>query len=309
MGCGQITAADLKRRQSFPLDVKVKLTQERIREFYEELHGLAYISFSGGKDSTVLLDMVKGMYPDVPAVYCDTGVEDPEARKFALSKADKVLRPKRTFREVIDTFGYPFPSKEQARYIHDARHGTDKLKGIRLSDGNFSVSKKWRYLISAPFEVSAECCRVMKHQPFERYETCSHRWPYVAMMASESMLRKQSYINHGCNWFEGHKRSMPMAFWTEQDVMRYIVENNLEYASCYGEIVEEDGELRTTRANRTGCTICMFGVDREPYPNRFERMEKERPKLHAHLMENVGMSRVLDYCGVPYSAESRRRFG
>ena len=102
MACGKVTAEDLKRRQAFPLDIKVKLTQERVTEFYEKLHGLTYIAFSGGKDSTVLLDIVKRMYPDVPAVYCDTGVEDPDARRFALSKADKVLKPRRSFREVIE---------------------------------------------------------------------------------------------------------------------------------------------------------------------------------------------------------------
>ena len=69
------TNEDLKQMQSFDLDRKIQITQTRIIEFYERLEGKVYISFSGGKDSTVLLDLVRRIYPDVPAVYIDTGLE------------------------------------------------------------------------------------------------------------------------------------------------------------------------------------------------------------------------------------------
>ena len=67
----------LQQMQSLPLELKIEKTKIRIREYYEELDGYVYISFSGGKDSTVLLDIARSMYPDIPAVFSDTGLEEP----------------------------------------------------------------------------------------------------------------------------------------------------------------------------------------------------------------------------------------
>ena len=114
---GAVSAEELKARQALPLEYKVMLSQSAIMRWYERFDGNVYVSFSGGKDSTVLLDIVKELYPDVPAVFCDTGLEYPEVRHLALKRADVVIRPKMTFKAVIERYGYPFPSKEQAMYI------------------------------------------------------------------------------------------------------------------------------------------------------------------------------------------------
>lgn len=58
----------LKQRQSLPLHLKVELSKNRIKQFYEHFDGNVYVSFSGGKDSTVLLHLVRSLYPEVPAV-------------------------------------------------------------------------------------------------------------------------------------------------------------------------------------------------------------------------------------------------
>lgn len=160
----------LKQRQALPLEAKIVFTQSRIREWYSHYQGDVYVSYSGGKDSTVLLDIVKGMFPDVPAVFCDTGLEYPEVRELALRKADVVLKPEMNFKQVIEKYGYPIPSKEQALFIRQARHSAEKTKAIRLGDGRFSVSKKWRSLLIAPFEVSEKCCNVMKKKPFRKFQ-------------------------------------------------------------------------------------------------------------------------------------------
>jgi len=108
------TIQDLKMRQALPLDIKVSMTQQRIREWINEfgVEGV-YVSFSGGKDSTVLLHLVREMYPDVPAVFVDTGLEYPEIREFVRT-FDNVewLKPKMNFKQVIQKYGYPFISKE-----------------------------------------------------------------------------------------------------------------------------------------------------------------------------------------------------
>ena len=96
----------LKELQALPLERKVLITQSRILEWYNYWNGQVYVSFSGGKDSTVLLHIVRNLFPDVEAVFVDTGLEYPELRAF-VKTFDNVtcLKPKMNFRQVIDTYG------------------------------------------------------------------------------------------------------------------------------------------------------------------------------------------------------------
>lgn len=106
-----------------PLEIKIRMTQLRIRGWIQEYgEDGVYVSFSGGKDSTVLLDMVRKLYPDVKAVFVDTGLEYPEIREFVKS-FDNVdwLRPKMNFKQVIEKYGYPFISKEVSECVYGAR--------------------------------------------------------------------------------------------------------------------------------------------------------------------------------------------
>lgn len=118
------TVADLQAMQAWPLSRKIQVTQTRIIEWYIKNNGQVYVSFSGGKDSTVLLDLARRIYPDIPAVFIDTGLEYPEIREFVKS-IDSVtwLRPKMNFRKVIETYGYPLVSKEISAKIYFARKG------------------------------------------------------------------------------------------------------------------------------------------------------------------------------------------
>lgn len=102
------THGDLKQMQSLPLSAKVQMTKRRIEEWYDFFNGDVYVSFSGGKDSTVLLDIARSMYPDIEAVFVDTGLEYPEIREFVKSFENVTwLKPKITFKEVIEEYGYP----------------------------------------------------------------------------------------------------------------------------------------------------------------------------------------------------------
>lgn len=117
------TKDELRYMQSLPLDLKIRLTEDRIRAWvgrYGE-DGVC-VSFSGGKDSTVLLDIVRNLYPDVKAVFSNTGLEYPEIRQFAM-KHDNVdiVYPEMRFKDVITQYGYPLISKEVAEAIYYAR--------------------------------------------------------------------------------------------------------------------------------------------------------------------------------------------
>lgn len=117
------TAEELKMLTSLPLDIKILKTKQRIKEWvdYWGEDGV-YISFSGGKDSTVLLHIVRELYPNAPAVFVDTGLEYPEIRKF-VKTFDNVtwVKPDKNFREVILSVGYPFFSKEVSNNVEGAR--------------------------------------------------------------------------------------------------------------------------------------------------------------------------------------------
>ena len=113
----------LKSMQAAPLSVKVALTKDRIREWVNEYgeYGV-YVSFSGGKDSTVLLTIAREMYPDIRAVFVDTGLEYPEIRDFVRTW-DNVewLKPKLNFKQVIEKYGYPFIGKEVSEKVYYAK--------------------------------------------------------------------------------------------------------------------------------------------------------------------------------------------
>ena len=126
-------------------------------------------------------------------------------------------------------------------------------------------------------------------------------------MACESQMRKMSWLKNGCNAFDAtNPVSTPMSFWTEQDVLRYIKEYNIPYASVYGEIEEDSsGRLHTTKCDRTGCVFCAYGAQCEKEPNRFQMLKQTHPKLWNYFMKpwdegGLGMKEVLDYIGVKY---------
>ena len=107
--------------QSLPLDIKIMKTKRRIQEWIDYYgEDKVYISFSGGKDSTVLLDLVRQVNSNIPAVFIDTGLEYPETKEFVNSIDNvTILRPKMSFKQVIEKYGYPMVSKEQANYLDD----------------------------------------------------------------------------------------------------------------------------------------------------------------------------------------------
>ena len=114
---------ELQQLQALPLKVKVQKTRQRIREWVDEYgENGVYVSVSGGKDSTVLLDIVRKDYPNVKAAFVDTGLEYPEIREF-VKGYDNVdwLKPKMNFKQVIEKYGYPFISKEVSECVEGAR--------------------------------------------------------------------------------------------------------------------------------------------------------------------------------------------
>ena len=311
-------AYELKQMQSLPLDIKIRMTKERIRQWYEYWDGQVYVSFSGGKDSTVLKHIVDSMYDDVPAVFVNTGLEYPEIQKFAMSQKNVVtVRPEMRFDEVIKKYGYPVVSKEVAQTVCEAKKNAQtgkyiyrikKLNG-ELVDKNGKPSTynipQWKFLLDAPYDISHKCCDVMKKKPAKTYEKTTGRKAIIGTLASESTLRKTQWVRYGCNAFESKRpTSQPLSFWTEQDILHYIKQFDVPYCSVYGDIVPvDDGEqfegqlttfdvlndyegtlLKTTGCDRTGCIFCMFGCHLEKEPNRFQRLKETHPRQYEYCI-------------------------
>ena len=175
---------ELKTMQNYPLELKIMKTEQRIIEWvsYYGIDGV-YVSFSGGKDSTVLLHICRKLYPNIKALYIDTGLEYPEVKQFVKTWDNvDIIRPKMSFREVINKYGYPVISKEQSQYISKYRNAkSEKTKETRLNGnkwGRGKISEKWKFMIDSPFLISDQCCNVMKKNPAKEYEkkNNTHFW-------------------------------------------------------------------------------------------------------------------------------------
>ena len=103
------TMSDLYSMQAAPLSIKIKMTSRRIRDWVDEYgQDGVYVSFSGGKDSTVLVDIVRNVcgYKKIPLVFVDVPTQYPELKEFALTFDNLViLKPKISFAQVCEKYG------------------------------------------------------------------------------------------------------------------------------------------------------------------------------------------------------------
>lgn len=162
--------------------------------------------------------------------------------------------------------------------------------------------EKYLPLVYTPFQISHMCCSKMKKGPLKAYQRQTKSFPILATMAEESRIRKQAWIRHGCNAFESnHPMSQPLSFWTEQDVLAYIVKYNVPLCPVYGDIVSVDADgneyppidiagnlqcnLSCTGCKRTGCVFCGFGFHNEKGKTRFQLLAEIEPRKYEYALQ------------------------
>lgn len=290
------TMAELRQMQSLSLNSKIAMTKTRIKGWINEYgEDGVFISFSGGKDSTVLMDIIRNdMGIDLHAVFVDVPTQFPELRDFAKSWSNvEVIRPSMSFMEVCDKYGFPIISKEVSLKVDRIQHKPDSaylkfFDGSQKGKSRYDVSK-YRFLLDAPFGISSQCCDRLKKDPLHEYHDKTKMNGITAQMASESFSRAKEWMHNGCNGFNlKYPLSNPMAFWTDQDVLQYIYEKKLPICSVYGDVVmveEKDKQVyKTTGCKRTGCMLCGFGCHMEkPGQGRFEKLRESHPKMYGLL--------------------------
>jgi 3'-phosphoadenosine 5'-phosphosulfate sulfotransferase (PAPS reductase)/FAD synthetase len=298
-----MTTQELHTRQGWTLEQKIDHSVGAIEAFITRTGKVPYISFSGGKDSTVLLDLARRFVDrDIKGVFCNTGNEWPEIVRFVKQTENiTIIRPEMTVKAVLEQYGFPLISKEQAHGIRQAKttksprllsirlHGSDPRKGHTTG----KISNCWQFLITEPFMVSEKCCDCLKKRPFARHQKETGEVPVIGTLAGESDARKREYIRRGgCNSFEGnHTASYPISIWTDSDIWEYLRKFRVPYSPIYD----------ISGVERTGCMVCGFGAHIERGLSRFQLLNDLYPKAYRLFMNYTNN-------GVTYR-EALRRIG
>ena len=296
-------AEELRRLQRKPYEWKIEHALDVIREFVEhEGGGHVYVSFSGGKDSLVLLHLVRSIYPDVPAVFANTGIEFPEQVKFVRSFPNVTeVHPIKHFPKILKEDGIVYPSKEVAMYIRDAKKGCRyAINGLMGKDAEGKENRykarfrRWAYLMDCGVKISPDCCKLMKERPMRDYEKQNGKSPIIGTRAEESFRRAVGWMKSGCNSFNGPRhKSTPLSLWTEQDVLEYIVEHRIALSPMYGDIAKVDGKYMLTGCARTGCMFCPVPIAHGDYKN-IEYARTHHPKMYETMMIKHGLKAMLE---------------
>lgn len=333
---------DAKQRfiaqQNLPYEVKIRRAELRVQEFIREMDKRGcntYVSV-GGLDSITLLLFIRKLGYGIPAISV-SGVEDKSIQAVHEQLGVTRLKSYKSKVEVLNTIGFPVISKRIAGKIDLLQHPTENNKTVRHAiitgecgaQGHFATNsrmqlpQKWLQLFAgmaneeygthyqkAPFQVSNKCCYYLKEKPCDDWAREHNSWPFLGMMASEGGQREEALVEHGCNYYgKTTMRSAPFAPFLRQDILQLAIDLKVPVPEIYGEIKRKpDGMLYTTKAQRTGCSMCGFGIHLEERPHRFDRIRERNEKEWHFWMydccrdpetgEKYGWGKVLDWIGV-----------
>lgn len=298
---GRIVA--LNGLRSLPLEAKIIKTKMLVSEAIEEF-GIDYIylSYSGGKDSTVLSNIIRQEYPDITHIFSNTTNEYPETIKHLNWEKDEngmnltIVYPRDrngkayNFKRVVKEYGYPLFTKRVSNAIRTYRRA--KSERTKSNSQGYILRNFKKYDQFKTLNISDLCCDKLKTSPIKKYaKKMKLECAIIATLSEESKTRKADWLNFGCNIFHIKKDNQcrPLSFWTEDDIYEYIEKYNIKIPDLY--------QMGYTR---NGCMFCGFGIEYESKTglNRFERLSMTHPKMHDYLTNNF--SDILDKCNIKY---------
>jgi hypothetical protein len=329
--------------QQLPYEVKIRRAEQRAFEFRDEMEkrGHSCHVSVGGLDSITLFMFLQEIGIRVPGISVSV-LEDKSIQSVHGLLGLKTIEPYRSKVDVLNNIGFPVISKKIAGRIDLLQHPTEKNKTVRNAiitgecgkQGHYAkksrmqLPQKWLELfagmankeygthyLEAPFSVSNKCCYYLKEKPCDDWARKNNSYPYLGLMASEGGQREESLMEHGCNYYgKTVMRSAPFATFLRQDVLQLALDLKVPIPAIYGEIKKKsDGTLYTTLAQRTGCSMCGFGIHMEERPHRFDRLRERSPKEWEFWMykcctnkvtgEKYGWGKVLDYIGIGWEDE------
>lgn len=315
-------------KQQIPYEAKIAYAEFKAYQFYKEAQSKGFnchVSV-GGLDSITLLIFLRRIGIKVPAV--SVSVLEDKSIQEVHKKLDVIcLKPLKSKVQIIKEFGYPILSKEIANKISllqrpspenaTVRHAiitgeTGEYGGFQ-KDSKMKLAQQWLELfggyenetegvdyLKPDFMVSDRCCYYLKEKPCDDWARDNNSVPFLGLMASEGGRRQKSLMMNGCNYFgESTIRSAPFAIFTRQDLLRLAIELEVPIPAIYGEIkMDSNGKLQTTKAQRTGCSMCGFGISKErTRPHRFDLLYQSNPKEWEFWLETVGFGKTFDWVG------------
>ena len=261
----------------FLLQDRLQKIRQIINKYGEENF---YISFSGGKDSTVLSALVDMALPNnkIPRVYANTGIELNMIRDFVLEmqKNDDrivVIKPLVPIKQMLERDGYPFKSKEHSFYVDVfQRNGWTKTSRRYLyptkERERYGCPKILRYQFekgtSLRLKISDKCCKRLKEEPLEKWQKENNK-PYaiIGVMRDEGGRRNRA----SCLAFQRNKLKnfQPLAPVTKDWEKWFIKEYDVTISDIYKEPYNFE---------RTGCKGCPFNPKLQ---NALDTLEKYFP--------------------------------
>lgn len=327
------------QRMALPYGAKVNMAKRRIREWADFCweNGKNYAVSVGGLDSITLLALAREtLRENVPGISVSI-LEDRSIQQVHKEMGVIPVKPLKSKVQILQEYGFPVVSKQAAAKIARLQVPDDPSPIIRAymtgdegawggykHNEKFKLPDTWVELFGglyadmrtdlkckiAPFKVSDQCCYWLKELPVQLYQEEHSIWPFLGLMQSEGGRRQYSLRAHGCNYVgESTARSCPFNYFYRQDLLQLALDLKVHVPEIYGEIVREpDGTLRTTKAQRTGCSMCGFGIHLDGRPHHFDMLREQNPKEWEFWMyrcctdettgEKYGWGRVLDWIGV-----------
>ena len=306
------------------LDDKVREACHRIEELWNETDGKCYVSFSGGKDSTVLLALIKmcqELYTvgEIPAVFSNTGIELGVTVDFVKWVKDnwypyiEIIRPNHSFSWVLENKGKPILSKIKSEYLHRWHSGNKTGNTIQsLVTGitprgkparNSKLADKYAHMLHEefPINLSSDCCKVLKKKPFLEFEKrADMKGAIIGIRVEEGgprFTQAMSRVEKGgklCTYTKGSMvYKAPIIDWSGDDLENFISEYNVPLSDAYTKY----GFFRT------GCMCCPYSRNLANDLEYLYYYEPNRYKAAMHWLKDVYIAQNVQ---LPFDEEYER---